>query len=137
MSGSFISRNLATRDACHEFHEAAAVEYLMLWNFYGDACLVVCGWSATQTDPVSAFSEHELLVGVCQPVFRFRRQEQHCKYSRRRVCFTAQVVVLLRAGQKIGERIAVVEWRLDACLQLDLDVDFRSGFRHSEMAPNQ
>src|ERR1700712_1811655 len=71
MSGRFISRDLATRDACHEFHEAGAVEYLMLWNFYGDACLVVCGWSATQTDPVSAFSEHELLVGVYQPVFRF------------------------------------------------------------------
>ena len=40
------------------------------------------------------------------------------------MCFTAQIVVLLLAGQEIGKRVAVVEGRLDACLQLDLDVDF-------------
>ena len=73
MSGSFISRNFAARDARHEFHKAGTVEHLMLRNFYRDACMVVCCWCATQTDPVRTFSQHELLVGVCQPVFRFRR----------------------------------------------------------------
>ena len=73
MSGSFIGRNFATRDARHKFHEAGTVEHLILRNFYRDACMVVCWWRATQTDPVRAFSQHELLVRVCQPVLRFRR----------------------------------------------------------------
>lgn len=62
MSKCSISRNFLARDARHELHETGSVEHLVLRNSYRDACVVV-GWrSAAQTDPVRAFSQHELLL---------------------------------------------------------------------------